>query len=123
VTWPVGRTAAWLGGCATILIATSSGICRYSMAMFSVHMGAHMLLSMAAPILLTLGGPVALALPALLPASAGHPPPAVREWLQAFTHSWVVRMATHPLIALSLYVGSFYLTYFTGLFNAAAPSH
>ncbi len=120
--WPVGRTAAWLSGCATILIATSSGIGRYSMAMFSVHMGLHMLLSMLAPILLVLGGPVTLALRALPPAGAGNPP-GPREWLLAFTHSWVVRMVTHPLMALSMYIASFYVMYFTGLYDAAAPSH
>ncbi len=120
--WPVGRTAAWLGGCAVILIATSSGIGRYSMAMFSVHMGVHMLLSMMVPILLVLGAPMTLALRALPPAGAGNPP-GPREWLQAFTHSWVVRMSTHPLMALSMYVASFYVMYFTGLYDAAAPSH
>ncbi|MGH3752227.1 MAG: cytochrome c oxidase assembly protein [Pseudonocardiaceae bacterium] len=120
--WPVGRTAAWLCGCATILIATSSGIGRYSMAMFSVHMGVHMLLSMLAPILLVLGGPVTLALRALPAAGAGHPP-GPREWLVSFTHSWVVRMSTHPLMALGMVVASFYVMYFTGLYDAAAPSH
>ncbi len=120
--WPVGRTAAWLSGCATILIATSSGIGRYSMAMFSVHMGVHMLLSMLAPILLVLGGPTTLALRALPPAGAGNPP-GPREWLQAFTHSWIVRMSTHPLMALGMYIASFYVMYFTGLYDAAAPSH
>ena len=120
--WPVGRTAAWLSGCATILIATSSGIGRYSMAMFSVHMGVHMLLSMLAPILLVLGGPVTLALRTLSPAGTGNPP-GPREWLQAFTHSWLVRMSTHPLMALGMYIASFYVMYFTGLYDVAAPSH
>ncbi|MGH3771058.1 MAG: cytochrome c oxidase assembly protein [Pseudonocardiaceae bacterium] len=120
--WPMGRTAAWLGGCAVILIATSSGIGRYSMAMFSVHMGAHVLMSMMAPILLVLGAPVTLALRALPPAGVATPP-GPREWLRAFTRSWVVRVATHPLIALGMYVGSFYVIYFTDLYDAAASSH
>lgn len=120
--WPIGRTAAWLGGCAVILIATSSGIGRYSMAMFSVHMGVHILMSMVAPILLVLGAPVTLALRALPPTGAANPP-GPWEWLQAFTHSWVVRIFTHPLVALGLYVGSFYVMYFTGLYDVAAPSH
>ncbi|MGH3824201.1 MAG: cytochrome c oxidase assembly protein [Pseudonocardiaceae bacterium] len=120
--WPAGRTAAWLGGCAIILIATSSGIGRYSMAMFSVHMGVHMLLSMVAPILLVLGGAVTLALRALPAAGAGNPP-GPREWLLAFTRSWIVRMAMHPLMALGMYVASLYVMYFTGLYDAAAPSH
>lgn len=120
--WPVGRTSAWLGGCTIVLIATSSGIGRYSMAMFSVHMCVHMLISMMAPILLVLGGPVTLALRALPVAGAGDPP-GPREWLLAFIHSWVVRMFTHPLIALGMYVGSSYVIYFTGLYDLAAPSH
>ncbi|MEO7193346.1 MAG: cytochrome c oxidase assembly protein [Pseudonocardiaceae bacterium] len=120
--WPVGRTAAWLGGCAVILIATSSGIGRYSMAMFSVHMVAHVLMSMMAPILLVLGAPVTLALRAL-PAAGVANPPGPREWLQAFTRSWVVRVSTHPLVALGVYVGSFSVLYFTGLYDATASSH
>ncbi len=120
--WQAGRTVAWLAGCAIILIATSSGIGRYSMAMFSVHMGVHMLLSMMAPILLVLGGPVTLALRALPAAGVGDPP-GPREWLLAFTRSWIVRMSTHPLMALGMYVGSFYVMYLTGLYDAAAPSH
>lgn len=120
--WAVGRTAAWLGGCVVILVATSSGIGRYSMVMFSVHLGAHLLLSMLAPLLLVLGGPVTLALRALPPAGVSDAPGA-REWLQAFTHSWVVRLGTHPLVALGMYVGSLPVMYFTGLYAAAAPSH
>ena len=55
--WPTGRLVAWLLGCAALLFATSSGIGRYMPAMFSMHMAAHMLLSMLVPILLALGAP------------------------------------------------------------------
>ncbi len=120
--WPVGRSIAWLAGCATILVATSSGIGKYSTAMFSVHMGVHMALSMLAPILLVLGGPVMLALRTLPPAGAGNPP-GVREWLLTALHSGAVRLLTHPLVVLPLYVGSYYALYFTGLFDAAVYSH
>jgi len=119
--WPVGRTVAWLAGCATVLVATSSGIGRYSAAMFSVHMTNHMLLSMLAPVLLVLGAPVTLALRAL--PSAGNGPPGPREWLLAFLHSGFLRALTHPLVVLALFVGSFYAIYFSGLFDAAVPSH
>jgi putative copper resistance protein D len=120
--WPLRRTAAWLSGCAVILIATSSGLGRYSMAMFSVHLGVHLLLSMLAPILLVLGAPVTLGLRALPPAAMGTPP-GPREWLVAFSHSWVVRMSTHPLMALGMYVASGYVMYFTGLHDVLASSH
>ncbi|WP_086828072.1 cytochrome c oxidase assembly protein [Allokutzneria sp. NRRL B-24872] len=120
--WPVGRTVAWLCGCATLLIATSTGIGRYAPAMFSVHMGSHMLLSMLVPILFVLGGPMTLALRAIPPAGK-EAPPGPREWLLAFVNSPVSRFLTHPIVALVLFVGSFYGLYFSGLFDAALPEH
>lgn len=120
--WPVGRIVAWLLGCAVLLIATSSGIGRYAPAMFSVHMAAHMLLSMLAPILLVLGAPVTLALRAL-PAAGRDDPPGPREWLLAALHSRVSRILTHPLVALALFVGGFYGLYFGGIFDATAGNH
>lgn len=120
--WPMGRTVAWLLGSATILISTSSGIGRYSPAMFSVHMGNHMLLSMVAPVLLVLGGSVTLALRALPPAGRDDPP-GPREWVLAFVHSPISRALTQPLVAGALFVGSFYLLYFSGLFGAALNYH
>ncbi|MFD8497500.1 cytochrome c oxidase assembly protein [Amycolatopsis sp. NPDC059657] len=121
-SWPVGRTVAWLAGCFVLLFATSSGIGLYSPAMFSVHMGSHMLLSMIAPVLFVLGGPVTLALRAL-PAAGKEAPPGPREWLLAFVHSPVSRFLTHPVVALLLFVGSFYGLYFSGLFDSALNYH
>ncbi len=120
--WPVGRTIAWLCGCAVILLATSSGIGRYSPAMFSIHMISHMLLSMLAPILLVLGGSVTLALRALKAASKDDPP-GPREWILAAVQSPVARVLTHPVVALVLFVGSFYVLYFSGLFDYALDLH
>ncbi|WP_051165798.1 cytochrome c oxidase assembly protein [Amycolatopsis orientalis] len=120
--WPVGRTVSWLAGCLVILLATSSGIGRYAPAMFSVHMGNHMLLSMVAPVLLVLGGPVTLALRALPPAGR-EAPPGPREWLLAAVHSPVSRFLTNPIVALLLFVGSFYALYFSGLFDNALNYH
>ncbi|MFD6066401.1 MULTISPECIES: cytochrome c oxidase assembly protein [Amycolatopsis] len=121
-TWATGRTVAWLAGCFVLLIATSSGIGRYAPAMFSVHMGNHMLLSMVAPVLFVLGGPVTLALRAL-PTAGKDAPPGPREWLLAFVHSPLSRFLTHPIVALLLFVGSFYGLYFSGLFDSALNYH
>lgn len=120
--WPAGRTVSWLGGCFVVLVATSSGIGRYSPAMFSVHMGGHMLLSMVAPVLFVLGGPVTLALRALPVAKKGMPP-GPREWLLAFVRSPLAKVLTHPVVALALFTGSFYVLYFSGLFDAALNYH
>ena len=119
-TWPPGRTAAWLGGCALLLWTTTSGFGEYSMAMFSVHMGSHMLLSMLVPILLVLGGAVTLALRAL---PTREDPDGPRAWLLSLLGSPVSRVLTHPLVSLALFVGSFYALYFSGIFDAALPYH
>lgn len=120
--WPAGRTLAWLLGCAALLFTTSSGLGRYMPAMFSVHMVAHMLLSMLVPILLVLGAPMTLALRALPTAGRGQPP-GPREWLLAALHSRVSRFLTHPIVALVLFVAGFYGLYFGGLFDAAVDNH
>ncbi|MDF2980044.1 MAG: putative copper resistance transporter [Actinomycetospora sp.] len=120
--WPVGRTLSWLAGCLALLIATSSGIGRYAPVMFSVHMGQHMVLNMLVPILLVLGGPVTLLLRALPPAGSGAPP-GPREWVLAAVHAPIARVLTQPLVALALFVGSFYVLYFSGLFDVALEQH
>ncbi|RRR47865.1 copper resistance protein CopD [Mycolicibacter terrae] len=120
--WPVGRTAAWLLGCATLLVATSSGTGRYMPAMFSMHMVVHMLLSMLVPILLVLGGPTTLALRAL-PAAGRGEPPAMREWLLAALHSRVSRFLTNPIIAAVIFVAGFYGLYFSTIFDSIVGSH
>lgn len=120
--WPVGRVVAWLSGCVVLLVATSSGIGKYAHAMFSVHMGSHMLLSMLVPILLVLGGPVTLALRALKPAGRGGVP-GPREWLLAAVNSPVSKFLTQPVIAAVLFVAGFYGLYFGGIFDAYVGSH
>lgn len=120
--WPTGRIVAWLLGCLILLVTTSSGIGRYMPAMFSIHMIAHMLLSMLVPILLVLGAPVTLALRAL-PAAGRTDPPGPREWLLAALHSRVSQVLTNPFVATALFVVGFYGLYFGGIFDAVAGSH
>jgi cytochrome c oxidase assembly factor CtaG/putative copper export protein len=120
--WPAGRTVAWLLGCLALLFVSSSGMGRYMPAMFSMHMAAHMMLSMLVPVLLVLGGPVGLALRAL-PAAGRGEPPGMREWILAALHSKVSRFLTNPLVATALFVAGFYGLYLGGLFDAAVGSH
>jgi putative copper resistance protein D len=120
--WPPGRILSWLLGCLTLLFVTSSGVGRYMPAMFSMHMAAHMGLSMLVPILLVLGGPVSLALRAL-PAAGRDDPPAMREWLLAALHSRVSRILTNPIVATVLFVAGFYGLYFGSIFDDAVGSH
>lgn len=122
IAWGPGRTVAWLAGCAVVLLATSSGLGFYAPAMFSVHMISHMALNMLAPILLCMGGPATLALRVLPTAGRDHPP-GPREWLLAAVHSRPAKVLTNPGIAAVLFVGSFYVLYFTPLFAEAARFH
>ncbi|MEV0948513.1 cytochrome c oxidase assembly protein [Rhodococcus sp. NPDC049939] len=121
-SWPIGRTVAWMCGCAVLLFATSSGVGRYAPAVFSVHMGAHMALSMLAPVLLVLGAPITLALRALDPAGKNGVP-GLREWLLKVLHSPFSRFITHPVVAATLFVGGFYALYLGGIFGATVDSH
>ncbi len=120
--WPPGRTLAWLLGCLTLLFMTSSGVGRYMPAMFSMHMVAHMGLSMLVPILLVLGAPVSLGLRAL-PAAGRNDPPGMREWLLAALHSRLSRFLTNPVVATVLFVAGFYGLYLSSLFDTAVSSH
>ena len=121
-SWAQGRTAAWMAGCAVLLIATSSGIGKYSPAMFSVHMGEHMLLAMLVPILLVLGAPITLAL-RTLPSAGRTGPPGPREWILAAVHAPIGRWLSHPFVSLPLFVGSYYALYFSSLFATALTQH
>ncbi len=121
-SWPAARTASWLGGCAALLVATSSGIGLYAPAVFGIHMVAHLLLNMVAPALLVLGGPVNLALRAL-PAAGATEPYGPREWLLALVHSKVARVLTHPAVSTVLLAGSLYALYLTGSFGVVMAEH
>ena len=114
--WFRGRTAAWLVGCALLLVVTSSGVGRYAPAMFSVHIAHHMIAGMLVPILLALGGPLALADRVL-------PEEGPREWLDLVRTSALARWLTHPAVALVLFVGAPFLVYFTSVFDAAMRFH
>jgi len=120
--WPGGRTAAWLAGCLTLLLATSSGLGRYAAAMFSLHMASHMLISMLVPALLVLGAPLTL-LAAVAPQTGPGALPGLRDWLGTLRAAPLARALTHPVVTLALFAGSPFALYFTGLFDAAVRFH
>ncbi|MFC0315065.1 cytochrome c oxidase assembly protein [Gordonia phosphorivorans] len=120
--WPVGRTVAWLLGCLALLLATSSGLGRYAPAVFSVHMMSHMIMSMLVPVLLVLGAPMTLALRAIPPAGRGQPP-GPREWILTGIHSKYSKFITHPFVAITVFVGSFYVLYLGGVFENIVDNH
>ncbi len=118
VPWPPGRTIAWLTGWLIVVLATSSGIGRFAPAMFSVHMTLNLTLNMFAAMVLALAGPFTLARAAL--TAAGRR--AADGFIEAAR--WrSVRFVTHPLVALALMTGSYYVIYFGSLFPASLPRH
>jgi cytochrome c oxidase assembly factor CtaG/putative copper export protein len=119
--WPIGRVVAWLLGIGSVALVQLSGLMTYGMTMLSVHMGQHIVLMMVSPVLLVLGGPITLALRAITPAQRGETGP--RELLLAAIQSRVVRILTHPLVALAIFVSGPFLVYFTGVFEYAMRNH
>ena len=118
VRWSVGRTTAWLLGWLIVAVATSSGIGRFAPAMFSVHMTLNLTLNMFAAMVLALAGPFTLARQVL--TELDNP---AATWLADATRWRSVRFITHPLIALALMTGSYYVIYFGRLFPASLSRH
>ena len=48
--WPIGRTIAWVAGLALLFYTTNGPFNAYEAYLFSVHMLAHMLLTMLIPV-------------------------------------------------------------------------
>ncbi|MFE9097599.1 cytochrome c oxidase assembly protein [Streptomyces sp. NPDC007264] len=113
--WPVGRTATFVVGVLTVMLVMCTGLNDYGMVMFSVHMVQHMVISMLSPILILLGAPVTLALRSMRPAARGHKGP--RELLLMLLHSHYMRVITHPVFTIPMFIASLYALYFTPLFD------
>ncbi|WP_300594031.1 cytochrome c oxidase assembly protein [Microbacterium sp.] len=120
-TWPAGRTVAWVGGWAVVVVATSSGFGKYSAPDFGVHMIVHMSLNMLAPGLLVLGGVVTLLLRATTTtkgAAAGF-----HDWLTWVLQWRVLHVIYNPLVVFVLFIGSYYGLYLTGIFGEFMRFH
>ncbi|WP_328459882.1 cytochrome c oxidase assembly protein [Streptomyces sp. NBC_00448] len=118
--WAPSRTISFVVGVLTVGLTMCTKLNDYGMAMFSVHMVQHMVLSMLSPILLLLGAPVTLALRALPTAGSGRTGP--RELLVKLLHSRLMRVVTHPAFTIPLFVASLYGLYFTPIFDSLMRS-
>ncbi|MEU9622151.1 MULTISPECIES: cytochrome c oxidase assembly protein [unclassified Streptomyces] len=114
-SWPTGRIVFFVVGVLSIALVMCTKLNDYGMVMFSVHMVQHMVISMLSPILLLLGAPVTLALRALPVAGRGRTGP--RELLLMLLHSRYMRVITHPVFTIPLFIASLYALYFTPLFD------
>jgi cytochrome c oxidase assembly factor CtaG len=109
---PRRRTAAFVGGMATIAIALMSGIDRYDTTLFSVHMVQHILLALVAAPLLALSAPITVLLRA---SSAG----TRRRWILPILHSRLTRVVSFPVVTWIVFAIVMWGTHFTPLFDAA----
>ncbi|MFK4594346.1 cytochrome c oxidase assembly protein [Streptomyces pristinaespiralis] len=114
-SWPVSRTVWFTLGVLSIALMMCTKLNDYGMVMFSVHMVQHMVISMLSPIVLLLGAPITLALRALPVAGRGRKGP--REVLLMLLHSRYMRIVTHPVFTIPLFIASLYGLYFTPLFD------
>lgn len=69
--WPAWRTACFLTGLGVCLLAVSSVIGVYDMALFSVHMLGHLMLVMVAPTVLVAGRWSSPCTPSATPGTSG----------------------------------------------------
>jgi cytochrome c oxidase assembly factor CtaG len=107
--WPVGRTAAFLGGLAVCAFATNGSIAVYDQVLFTAHMAGHLALVMVAPALLVGGRPLSLALAAARPAR--------RARLTRIARGRVVSLLTAPPVALATYAAVIVGSHLTGLMD------
>ncbi|NKZ04737.1 bifunctional copper resistance protein CopD/cytochrome c oxidase assembly protein [Actinomadura latina] len=113
--WPRKRTAAWTAGLLVLLLATASGISRYSMVLFSAHAIQHVLVGVVAPLLLLYGAPVKLALKAMRGEG--------RALLAAAAGSRGLRVLSRPVVASALLLLSLYAWYVSPLFPPSLSNH
>lgn len=105
--WPRGRTVAFLGGLATILLLTCSFLGVYDDVLFWVRAVQVVALLMVTPLLLALGAPLTLVL-ATAPFA---------DRLRALGRGVVARTLTFPLVITVLLIVPPFLIYLTPLYE------
>jgi len=119
--WPLGRTVSWVTGMLLLAFITSGSLNAYQEYLFSVHMVAHMLLTMAVPIFLVPGAPITLLSRAVEKRSDESR--GIREWALWAVHTKYARVISHPVIAAVLFAGSLVVFYFTPIFAWSTNEH
>lgn len=112
--WSGGRTFAFAGGLATLVVALCSPVDAYADVSFTAHMAQHLLLTLLAPPLLALGAPITLAL------RGGSP--AVRRWVMRSLRSPVAAFFANPIVGWTLFIGVPVFVHASPLFDEALRS-
>jgi putative copper resistance protein D len=113
-SWPVRRTAAFLGALAAAVLTWNSGIAVFGHGAFAVHMVMHLMLIMVVPALWVAGHPLELL--------RHHLHGAAAQRFDAVADSRVVRGLTFPATVLVVYAAVIVLTHLTGFMQAMASS-
>ncbi|MDY0913558.1 cytochrome c oxidase assembly protein [Rathayibacter festucae] len=119
--WPVHRTVLWIAGMLLLAYITNGGVNAYEKYLFSAHMLAHMVLTMAVPVLLVPAAPVTLIARAAARRTDGSR--GGREWVLLAVHSRFATAISHPIVAALLFVGSLWGFYYSPLFRWATTDH
>ena len=119
--WSLPRTISWVSGMLLLAWITSGSMNVYEQYLFSVHMIAHMMLTMAVPLLLVPGAPVTLISRAV--AKRQDESRGVREWVLWAVHTPYARFVANPLIAALNFASSLVVFYYTPLFSFATRNH
>ena len=119
--WPIGRTISWLLGMGLLLWITCGPLNVYEQYLFSVHMLAHMILTMGDPVLLVPGAPVTL----LLRSSEARKDESrgLREWVLWAVHTPWAKLVSNPIFAAINFAASLVIFYFTPLFSWSTRDH
>jgi len=120
-SWPIARTISWLAGMALLIFVTSGSLNAYQSYLFSVHMIAHMVLTMAIPVLLVPGAPVTLLMRAV--QKREDQSRGVREWVLWAVHTKYAQLIAHPIFAAVNFAASLVIFYFTPLFEWSTREH
>lgn len=119
--WPIYRTVLWVLGIALLFYITNGGVNVYEKYLFSAHMSAHMVLTMAVPLLLVPGAPVTLAARSIRKRNDGSR--GGREWILLAVHSRFAGVISNPIVAAILFAGSLWAFYYTPIFRWATTDH
>ncbi len=120
-SWPISRTISWVTGMLLLVFTTSGSLNVYQEYLFSIHMIAHMVLTMAIPVLLVPGAPVTLLMRSVQKRSDDSR--GVREWVLWAVHTKYGEFVSHPLVAAVNFAASLVIFYFTPLFEWATREH
>ena len=119
--WPIHRTISWVSGMLLLIFVTSGSLNAYQEYLFSVHMIAHMALTMAVPVLLVPGAPVTLLMRSV--QKRNDESRGVREWVLWAVHTPYARFIAHPIFASINFAASLVIFYFTPIFEWATREH